>query len=446
VFRDDHGRLLRQVNRAYEPHYKQLMESNLYAELVADGLLIDHEELSLDGAVDDQACRIIKPRELPFVSYPYEWSFSALQDAALLTLRIQRKALAEGLTLKDASAYNVQFEGSRPVLIDTLSFERYEPGQPWIAYGQFCRHFLAPLALMSRRDIRLGQLTRLHLDGIPLDLASRLLPWSTYCQPGLTFHLHLHARLVARCAAANDRTSESTKRQLSSSSLEALLDNLTRTVQRLSWRPRGTPWADYYENHSYTDVAFEQKKQVVREYLQQTAPRSVWDLGANRGVFSRLASQMGAVTCALDIDPACVERNYCQARSTGDTLLLPLQMDLTNPSPATGWNLAERESLIHRGPCDTAMALALVHHLAIANNVPLDLVAAHLRQLCRHLIIEFVPKSDPQVRRLLRTRQDIFPDYCQDGFESAFERWFTILDRRLLSGDGRVLYLMQTGS
>ncbi len=439
LFHGDDGTLYRQVNRSSEADLRLLEESGLYEELISNKLLIEHQADDLSKALTREASSVIRPRLLPFISYPYEWSYSALKDAALLTIDIQRRALKRDMSLKDASSYNVQFEGGRPVFIDTLSFEAYEPGSAWSAYGQFCRHFLAPLALMSYRNVSLGKLLSIHLDGVPLDLASSLLPWKTKWNFGLQVHLHMHAKMVARHSDTSSGAAPK-KANMSKASLDALLGNLAKTVSKLDWTPAGTEWADYYANTSYTQEARTDKEQAVADFLQQAQPETVWDLGANTGEFSRLASQRGAMTCAFDIDPACVERNYRYCREQGTTNLLPLVLDLTNPSPAIGWAHNERDSLADRGPVDTVMALALIHHLAISNNVPLPRVAQYFAQLGRQLIIEFVPKEDPQVKRLLLSREDIFPNYDREGFEAAFAQHFEIAESRKIGDDGRVLY------
>lgn len=443
VFRHG-GAVYRQVNRFYEAAYRQLMDGGLYGALVEDGLLVDHEEVPFPEGAGEAAYCVIRPRQLPFISYPYEWSFSALKQAALLTLDVQKRALEFGMTLKDASAYNVQFEGCRPVFIDTLSFDQYEPGEAWVAYGQFCRHFLAPLALMAHRDIRLGKLLALHLDGVALDLASSLLPARTRLKPGLLAHLHLHAGMVRRYSDTTDTGRPASKKSVSKQGLTALIENLRSTVAGLNWRPAGTEWADYYENNSYDEGAFDEKQRTVLGYLEELKPGVVWDLGANTGVFSRLATRTGARTYSFDIDPACVERGFRECSAAGERLMLPLLMDLTNPTPALGWAHRERMSLAERGPCDVALALALIHHLSISNNVPLGRVAQYLSGLCRHLIIEWVPKQDVQVQRLLRSRRDVFEDYTQDVFEAEFQRCFRILDRRPIGDMGRVAYLLES--
>ncbi|HUT32491.1 MAG TPA: SAM-dependent methyltransferase [Planctomycetota bacterium] len=434
------GVCYRQINPSGRASYEALMGSGLYAALAGKGLLIPHEEVGLEHARTEGAYKVIRPEPLPFVSYPYEWCFSQLKDAALLTLRVQNLALDHGLILKDASAYNVQFLGGRPVFIDTLSFDPCEQGAPWVAYRQFCQHFLAPLALMHYVDVRLGQLLRTNIDGVPLDLAAAMLPRRTRLRPSLLMHIHLHARCQARYA---DRAARVRGRRVSRLGLLGLVDSLQGAIRRLRWRPQGTEWGEYYRETNYSDRAAEHKAELVARYLDALGPRTVWDLGANTGRFSRLAADKGVFTLAFDVDPACVETAYRDARERGAASLLPLLLDLRNPSPGIGWSNAERASLADRGPADAAMALALLHHLAISNNVPLDRIAAWLATVARALIIEFVPKSDSQVQRLLATREDVFPDYDREHFEAAFRERFQIVRAEPLRESERWLYLMR---
>jgi hypothetical protein len=345
------------------------------------------------------------------------------------------------MTLKDCSAYNIQFIRGKPIFIDTLSFEKYEEGKPWVAYRQFCQHFLAPLALMSHKDIRLSQLLRIYIDGIPLDLASSLLPGSTRFSFSLLAHIHLHARSQARYA---DKPVAMSGRKLSRLGFLGILDSLESAIRKLKWQPRGTEWAEYYQDTNYTAEAFEHKKQVVADYLDRVKPSSVWDLGGNVGTFSRIAGERGAFTLSFDNDPAAIEINYLDCLSRGEPNILPLVVDLTNSSPGIGWENSERMSLSQRGPADIVLALALVHHLAISNNVPMDRIASFLRNTGKSLIIEFVPKTDSQVKRLLATRNDIFTDYTKQGFEKAFDRYFVIEDTVSIRDSARTLYLMKT--
>ena len=446
-FRDPAGFVFRRggvLHRAIlapgRAHYDLLMSSGLYEELVAAGLLVPHEEVpaGLEGRED--VYKLIRPEEIPFISYPYEWSFSQLQDAALATLEIEKRALRRGLTLADASAYNIQFRHGRPVLIDTLSLRQAVEGEPWTAYRQYCQHFLAPLALMALRDVRLGQLLRVHIDGLPLDLASSLLPLRSRRRLSLLLHIHLHARSQKRFEGRKVRVARG---KVSRQALLGLVDSLESGTRKLRWRPSGTEWADYYRDTNYTPEGFEQKRKVVEEFIGEVRPRTVWDLGGNIGTFSRVAAAAGVRTVSFDIDPACVERNYLQVRRDREENVLPLLLDLTNPSPAAGWDNRERMTLFDRGPADAVLALALIHHLAIGNNVPLDKAARFFVRTGRHLLIEFVPKSDSQAQRLLVTREDIFDAYTREGFERAFGEAFFIRRRITLAGSDRTLYVME---
>jgi len=441
LFRRD-GTLFRQVNHAYRGDYDRLMASGLYQELTRAGLLIPHREVDAPADDPDLAYRVIAPEPLPYISYPYEWCFSQLKDAALTTLEIQKRALQQGQSLKDSSAYNIQFLGSRPVLIDSLSFEAYREGEPWTAYRQFCQHFLAPLALMSLVDIRLGQLLRVYLDGVPLDLAAGLLPGKTKLNPGLAAHIHLHAASQARYA---DKTVDKSAvaRKMSRTSFQGLIDSLESTTGGLSVKRAGSEWGEYYDSTNYSAAAAEHKAEVLRQFLDRSQPATVWDLGANTGVFSRSASSRGIPTLAFDIDPDAVEQNYLQCRTEKNAHLLPLLIDLTNPSPSLGWNHRERMSFMERGSPDVTLALALIHHLAIANNVPLPDLARFFAALGPWLVLEFVPKSDSQVQRLLATRQDIFPAYTPEGFEQAFSPFYRIEAHTKLRESERTMYLLE---
>jgi ribosomal protein L11 methylase PrmA len=442
------GVLFRQINVCYLHDFEALQQSGLLRLLHERGDLIPHEEVGLENAVSSEAYKIIKPERIPFVSYPYEWSFSHLKDAALLTLTIQRKALEHNLSLKDASAYNIQFANGKPIFIDTLSFERYTEGKPWVAYGQFCQHFLAPLTLMSNVDVRLSQLLRAHLDGIPLNLASRLLPLSTIFRPGMFFHIHLHAKSQQKYANKNNFPEKNLSiikalPKITRTNLIGIIENLNKTIQNLRWKPAGTQWGDYYDATNYTPSAFSHKKNIVEIFLTTANPQTIWDLGANEGTFSRIASHTGARVISFDADAAAVEKNYLRCKTDAETRILPLLLDLTNPSPAIGWNNKERHSLVHRGPADLALVLALIHHLCIGNNLSFTMIAEFLSLVCTQLVIEFVPKNDSQVQRLLKTREDIYLWYNKEEFIKSFSNYFTIISEEPVIESNRIIFFMK---
>ena len=437
------GELYRFVHPGYAENYRSWIASGLYDELADAGLLVRHEEVEPEAVEARGAFRVLRPERIPFVSYPYEWSFGQLRDAALLTLEIQRRALRRGLWLKDASAYNVQFRGSRPIFIDSLSFEVYPEGRPWVAYQQFCRHFLAPLALMSHCDADLGRLSRLHVDGIPVELAARLLPARTLLRPSLLIHLHAHARLIRRHGADADAAAAAkAKGSLRKAALEGLVASLEGAVRGLSPDRRATEWADYYAATNYSPGAHAHKQELVATFVDRVSPDMVWDLGANTGLFARIPARRGRLTIAFDLDPAAVDRCYRECATEPELPLTPLVMDLRNPSTDLGWGGSERRSLAARGPADLVLALALLHHLAIGNNVPLEQIAAYLARLGRHVVLKFPEKTDSQVRRLLATREDVFPDYSREGVERAFGKRFRTLESIQLAESERRLYLL----
>jgi len=436
------GVLYRQVNQSCAKAYDKFISSGLYEELTQRGWLVAHKEVDVNADNEAQAYRILQPDLVPFISYPYEWSFSQLKDAALLTLEINKLALGKGMILKDASAFNIQFVDGKPILIDTLSFDIYRKGSAWDGYRQFCQHFLAPLALASLVDVRFMQLSKNYIDGIPLDLASRLLPGKTrFGLSGLNIHIHMHARVQREYA--DKQTSQNNAALLTKETLLNMLKGLTQTVEKLTWQPKGTEWGDYYSATNYSDDSLRLKGEVVGSFIDKAKPTKVWDLGANNGLFSREAAKRGIFTVASDIDPAAVEKNYLTIKAHDEKNLMPLVMDLTNPSPAIGWANQERDAFNARGPVDMLLALALIHHLAISNNLPLGSIADYFASIANWAVIEFVPKSDSQVKRLLATRKDIFDQYTEEGFEAAFTRVFKIAEKQPLAGSERTLYLLK---
>jgi hypothetical protein len=437
------GQPYRQIQQSFAADWDAFESSPLKARLLERELLIPYETVGLDAAEQPGAHAVIRPERIEFISYPYEWTFGELRDAALLTLDVQLEAMRAGWTLKDASAYNVQFRNGRPILIDSLSFERLEDGAPWVAYRQFCEHFLAPLALVAKRDVRLASLLRADPDGIPLDLAARLLPWRTRLNFGLLSHIHLHAGAQRKHAANEDDGVAARGARIDKRRLEALIGNLRGTVKGLAWNPAGTEWADYADHTNYNDTATAAKARLVEAFVREVPGPRAWDLGANTGRYSRIAAAAGKRVLAFDIDPAAAEQNYRQLRGEKRTDILPLILDVANPSPGIGWAGRERRSLLERADPDVILALALVHHLAISRNVPLPMLLDLFAELAPWSVVEFVPKEDSQVRRLLASRRDVFPDYHLDGFRAAAAERFEIVREEPIEDSLRVLFLLR---
>lgn len=443
-FRDPCGFVLRHEGvfyRAVMPagleDYEMLMQSGLYERLQQEGCIIAQEETQ-DTSLLPEAAKILKPEQLDFWSYPCEWSFRQLQAAALLTLRLVRKGLEHGMMLKDASAYNIQFVGGKPVLIDSLSFERYEAGKPWQAFRQFCEHFLYPLLIFQKCPDLSPAFLMAYPDGISARLTASLLPWKSR----LSWNSQLYVFLAASLAKKQGKPQRSFR-----ISKEKILQNVAQLegyIRALKPRTQQVVWSNYYEETILNAEYLESKKTTVAALLQSLAPQRVIDAGCNTGSFSFLAAEHAPEVIAFDSDPASVDALFQEARAQNLHNLQALVGDLTNPTPALGWANAERSALMQRLRGDLVLALALVHHLAIAKNVPMSFISALFAGITSQwLLIEFVPKSDPKTQLLLQARTDIFNDYHEPGFEAAFSRHFHIERRMALPHSERVLYLMR---
>jgi len=436
IFEED-GTIYRQINKEYFNEYERLMISGLYDKLVSKDMIISHEETQ---KYTDKI--IIQPQNIDFITYPYEWAFSQYKDAALLTLDIQKLALEHNMTLKDASAFNIQFIGSLPVFIDTLSFEKYVEGSAWNAYGQFCRHFLAPLLLMSKVDLTLNKLMLSNIDGINLSLATKLLPKSTIFNPLIFIHLYLHTKMENNQAQRDGK-----KTKISKYGLLGIIDQLQSIIKNLKLKTNKTEWSDYYSNdgNNYTDNSFAFKKEMISKWAKEINPKRVVDIGANTGVFSEIFSNNSeCFVLSCDIDTLAVEKNYVRNKNVHN--LLPLIVDISNPTPAIGFDNLERESFINRVctlKADVVLALAVIHHLRITAGIPLAMLVELLAKIANeYLIIEFVPKSDSMVVGMLSSRDDIFDDYDSLVFEDIFSSSFTITDKVNVVNSDRILYRM----
>jgi hypothetical protein len=406
-----------------------LSATPLLSELITEGRLIPTEAAELNDLPDltaGPAAGALRHEKVPFVSYPYEWPFSMLKDAALLQLELGRGALQHDLTLKDASAYNVQFGGAQPVFVDVGSFERLNEGEPWAGYRQFCMLFLYPLMLAAYKRMPYHALLRGALDGIAPSEARALL---SARRRGVLTHVILHARLEARYADAGGRE---VKRDLKRAGfgkalLDANLRKLEKLVRRLEFKPGRTAWTEYGHTNTYTDEEAARKAEFVRAAAARHPGGLVWDLGCNDGTYSRVAAEHAATVVALDADHATVDGLYRALRDEARTDVLPLVMSVTDPSPDLGWRGLERARLERRGTPDLALCLALIHHVVITGNVPVRVFLAWLRSLECALVIEFPERDDPMVQKLLSGKTDkANPDYERETFERALAERFEV--------------------
>jgi hypothetical protein len=434
---EQNGKFYRYVHPGYEMHYSRLMKSGLYDELVRSEKLIAHEETAGQAAFGFTGGNVLLPQQLAFISYPYEWSFDMWKDAALLTLHIALAALKKDMVLKDATPFNVQFVNGKPLFIDTLSFENYESGKPWVAYHQFSECFLGPLLLMHYCHPDSGKLFTVYPSGIPMDVLVNLLPKSSRWNMNTFLHIHLQAKFSGKQQKRSGSESHFSRRKL-----ELLLKGLEGFIGKLSPKKVKTAWDDYYTSTILGDAYLQAKTTLVRSFCNDIEYKTVIDLGANDGHFSLLFNEDKQVM-ATDADSNCINHLYLKIKKEGRGNILPLVNDLATPSPAIGWANTERDSFTARLKADLVLALALVHHLAIAGNVPLQKIAGWLQPMAGYLIIEFVPKTDEKVQLLLQNRKDIFNDYSAGDFKTAFAGAFQIIKEEEIGNTGRILFLMK---
>lgn len=437
IFSQD-GTIYRQVNQVFQTDFDLFINSGCYQALVDKGLILAHREVDLQLPTDSNRYKTLKPELVGFISYPSEWPFDMLKDAALLTLRLMKEAIAFGLILKDATPYNIQWHEGALRFIDSLSFERYDPSQPWDAYRQFCESFLGPLLLNHYGKLPSAKAFLAYPDGVPVSVTAGILPWRSRFSFHTYLHIHLQNKLTKNATVGTGQAGNFSKQKLLNlvSSLESLVSSLRLPKQ-------ATTWSGYYDEASTRNDYLARKLAMVREWIGLLSGNlSCIDFGANEGEFSCIASEANLETVAVDFDPLCVNRLYQASKAGFRKKILPLVIDLSNPTPGTGLDNREHQSFSNRGKFDIALALALIHHLAIGKNIPLERSAAFFARFTKYLVIEFVPKSDEKIRLMLSGRKDIYTTYSQENFESAFAEHFETLRSADIAGSGRILYLM----
>jgi hypothetical protein len=454
-FRDRDSRVVisgDSVLRALSPEgaadWRLLAGSRLLDSLVSDGRLVATSEVDVSRVGDPDLLpngveAALEHERIPFVSYPYEWTFSMLRDAALLQLEIGIEAISEGLSLKDATPYNVQFRGSKPVFIDVGSFAELPEGDPWVGYRQFCMLYLYPLMFQAHKDLPFQPWMRGSIDGIqPID-AIKVFSLRDRLRRGVLIHASLHARLDRRAnrSGPGDADAPAKKRTVKPEAVQAHMKSMKRLVEKLRWKAGESAWSGYRQDNTYSDEDDRRKQAFVDEVVAAEQPGLTWDMGCNDGAYSRIADRNSDRVVAFDFDHATVESLYRSLREEGNTTILPLVANLADPSPALGWRGLERRTLAYRGRPDLTLALALIHHVSISANIPVADFLSWLAELGPALVIEFPKRDDPMVRALLANKHEgANPDYELGTFEAELERRFSVERREELPSGDRVLF------
>ena len=448
---DKDGLIYRTITQSALREFEEIETTGLLEELVEKGDLVAYKRAkNVDlGPAARNAVLILEHEKIPFISYPYEWSFPQLKAAALLHLNIQIRAIEFKVVLSDATAYNIQFNGFKPVFIDHLSFKLYKEGEYWIAQKQFCQQFLNPILLRSYLGITHNSWFRGSLEGLDLISFNAILPWYQKFNFQVLTNVVLPAIFEKKAILKSESGSYSNKklastvknRTLPLATYKNMLVGLKKLITKLEPKAiSGTVWSEYATSHSYNDEEFQLKRAFVKKFTQTTKPKILWDIGCNSGDFSKLALENGAErVIGFEFDFGALETAYLRAK-TENLCFLPLHLDAANPSPSQGWDQQERVGLNQRRNADAVIALAVIHHLCIGKNIPLELVVNWIVATAPKGVIEFVPKGDPMVQEMLSLREDIFASYTVELFTDLLKKIATINEIQVVTGSGRILF------
>ncbi len=439
------GRIFRALNEIALKEWKALSTTRFFSTFSTSGAIVSTKQRDVSSfsfAPSDQSwAGVLEHEKLPFISYPYEWSFAMLRDAALLQLDLVLAGLDEGIGLKDASAYNVQWKGATPVFVDVASFYKRAEGEPWVGYRQFCQMFLYPLLVQAYRDVPFQPWMRGNLDGMDAEVCLNMLGARDYLRGGVLAHVYLQAKAQkAYNSTTRDVRADLSKAGFDKRIIKANAERLRALVAGLRWTPKQSTWSDYLKCGHYEASDAAQKRAFVESVAGSRRWNLAWDIGCNVGVFSRIAAAHASSVVAMDADHLAIDKLYQALKSEKVPNILPLIVNVTDPSPNLGWRNMERKRVDERGRPDLVLALALVHHVVIGGNIPMAEFVQWLRDLGGDLVIEFVTRKDPMVMTLLRNKEDRYSDYDEQVFERELASRFTIARREPLGSGTRIMY------
>lgn len=438
----DQGCIKRSISPLYFKQYSALRDSGFFDKLHHAGLLIKHEEVS----VSDQDI-IIEPEQIPFFTYPYEWSFNQYKEAALLTLKVQKFSLENGFSLKDASAFNLTFFKGKMVFVDTLSFDFYTEGTPWRAYKQFISHFFGPLLLARYIGVESLKLMNSFIDGIPIKMLSSMLPYKTKLNPFLYSNIHLLARYEDK--HNEDYQGYSKVSKLSKKAQLNIIKSLYDYIKKMTLR-ESSEWGNYYDKTNYANDAFNEKASIIDGWIKKIHVKTLIDIGGNDGTFVRKITHNLEQALVCDIDNNSVDANFKSLKVNKETHMLPFVFDVLNPSANIGFSNKERDSFLKRiqnfAP-DVTMALAVIHHMTLSGNIPFDMSAQFFSSFSKYLIIEFPNRNDSWVQRLLNTKGEFkghFDFYTVENFELSYTKYFSIIEKVPIKNSERQMFLLKS--
>lgn len=437
----EEGVIKRTIFPIYFKQYNALTSAGFFDSLFKNKLLIPHKEVT-----NSEDKIVIQPENIPFITYPYEWSFNMYKEAALLTLKLQKYSLEKGFSLKDATAFNITFHDGKAIFIDTLSFDFYQENTPWRAYKQFITHFLGPLVLAHYHGAQSLKLMSNFIDGIPIKMLASMLPFKTKMNPFLYANIHLLAKFEDK--HNEDYKGESKASVLSKKGQLNIIQSLYDYIKKLTLKEH-SEWGNYYDKTNYSNDAFVQKSAIINKWIVDLNTKTLIDVGGNDGTFVRKIDTDLKQALVCDIDNNAVDFNYKAIRENKESFITPFVLDVLNPSAAIGFQNKERDSFINRmkdfAP-DVTLALAVIHHMSLSGNVTFEMSAQFFASFSKHLVIEFPKRKDSWVERLLNSKVDFkehFDWYSLANFEAAYTTYFEVIEKKPIANSERVMYLLK---
>lgn len=444
VLIDTDGVVWRAMSQHASTEWSKFEASSVCRPLMDQGVLI-HTRRDQPAHPDPQWSCYVRHERVPCITYPFEWPFGLLKRAASLHLDLLLQLMDADFTLKDGTAYNVQFRGIEPVMIDVSSIETLDPTHPWRGYRQFCQTMLFPLMLQAYKNLPFQPFLRGRLDGITATEMSRLMSVRDCFRRGVWSHIKLHAWLERSSSTGGvERQVSSSSGRFSRSMLQANFQGLRNLIDRLHWKPGESQWSEYEATHTYSPEDRQKKEEFVRVHISRQKRNVVWDLGCNTGAFSRIAAGHSDLVLAMDADQLSVERLFHSLESeTGDIRrkILPLVWNVADQSRGLGWRGQERTELTDRSRPDFILSLALIHHLVIGGGIPMSELLSWFASLRGELLVEFVHPEDEMAAGLLKSRAGPCPDYQWDCFMSELQQHFEVREMLNLCQGKRTLVM-----
>ena len=437
---ESEGKIYRAIFNSGKSDYINIQQSGIIQKLINKKYLIDTDELDRRNKLYSHeelknVYIILNHKKIPFISYPYEWCFEQLKKAAIFHLDLQLYLLENNFNLKDSSAFNIQFIGGEPIFIDFFSLQKYNDGDYWIGYKQFCENFLNPLYLSFKKNVQFNHIIRSNLEGISSTTLNNLLSFKDKLSLNVFSHIVLQSRYEKKVLLDEKSSIKKFKKlkKLPKKNLISMITIIKNWIKKFNIQNKKSTWSDYSVINTYKDFEKKKKIDIVKKFTNKIKPNLLVDLGCNTGDYSIAALENGAnYAVGFDFDIESLNKSYDRSPN-----FLPLWFDAANPSPDQGFMQKERDGFERRVKSDALISLAFIHHLVIAKNISVQMFVEWISKISQFGLLEFVPKNDETIQKMLISKRDIYKDYNIDNLIKYLEYDFKIVSIDQVSESGR---------